>query len=163
MEVLAMHVFLCVTPAPCPCRALENHLGGRRTSINCSNGGDRADTMFWSTNCWKAETCAACPCGLPLAQRRWGVDTSLRFELIFYIYFLLLFQDGPVRYAVSILFVLVHMSGCYGAEPNCIPRVLNNQRNNIQQSSFRRLGGKWYRQRTGQTELEVLHIQNPIR
>lgn len=41
----------------------------------------------WSTNCWKGETCAACPCGLPLGQRRWVVDTSLRFELIFYIYF----------------------------------------------------------------------------
>lgn len=47
MKVLAMHFsFLCLTPAPCPCRALEPHLDGRRTSINCSNGGDHTDAMF---------------------------------------------------------------------------------------------------------------------
>lgn len=46
MEVLAMHAFLCLAPAPCPCRALDNHLDERRMSINCSNGGGRADAMF---------------------------------------------------------------------------------------------------------------------
>lgn len=32
-------------------------------------------------------------------------------------------QDDPVMYPVSILFVLVHMFGCYGAEPNHIFHV----------------------------------------
>ena len=46
MKILAMHVSLCLIPAPCPCRALDNQLDGRRMAINCSNGGGRADAMF---------------------------------------------------------------------------------------------------------------------
>ena len=32
-------------PPPCPCRALENRLEGRRMSINYSNSGECADAM----------------------------------------------------------------------------------------------------------------------
>lgn len=46
MKILAMHVSLCLILAPCPCRALDNQLDGRRMAINCSNGGGRADAMF---------------------------------------------------------------------------------------------------------------------
>ena len=48
-------------------------------------------------------------------------------SLSFVFTFFLSSPGGPGRYTVSILFVLVHMSGCYGAEPNCILHVLNDQ------------------------------------
>lgn len=134
VKVLAMHVFLCLVPAPCPCRALNNHLDGRRMSINCSNGEDRADAMCDLRTVGRVRPALHVHVDYPSVKEGGELTQACALSLSFTFTFFIS-THTPVRYAVSILFVLVYMSGYYGAEPNCIPRVLNNQpdqRNNVE-------------------------------
>lgn len=112
--------FSLFAPAPCPCRALENRLEGRRMSINCWNDGELADAMFDLRTVGGLRPALHVHVGCPSLKK--GGESiqacalSLSFLLLFFIP-----QHGPVRYLVSILFVLVHVSGRYGAEAKRIP------------------------------------------